>query len=385
MKIISLIIKEIQYRKVNFLLSVMAAMVAVALLSVFVTATKAYIKETKKIQLGMGQNLRIIPVETSLDKFWAQGFSEYTMPEEYIERFVSTPGFEYTHLTAILQKSIVWKDINVTLTGIMPEVMPPGRNQKPITFSVKQGDVYLGFEIAKILGIKTGDNIKILDKSFKVKKTLSETGSSDDIRIYGHLHDIQNILNLKGRINEIKALECLCLIEGSNGKIDPRILAQEQLKQLLPQAKVLLLEGIAKFRQKQRATAIAFYTFVMPTVLITCGAWIGILAMMNVNQRREEIAIIRALGYGQCKIASLLLGKSIIIGLLAAIGGFFVGTELALKFGAEIFPITATAMKLDLNLLKYFLFATPLFAAISSFIPVMLAIATDPAVILSER
>ena len=70
MKIISLIIKEIRYRKANFVLGVMAATVAVALLSVFITATKAYIRETKKIQLGMGQNLRIIPVETSLDKFW---------------------------------------------------------------------------------------------------------------------------------------------------------------------------------------------------------------------------------------------------------------------------------------------------------------------------
>jgi len=385
MKIISLIIKEIRYRKANFVLGVMAATVAVALLSVFITATKAYIRETKKIQLGMGQNLRIIPIETNLDKFWTQGFSDYTMPEEYIERFVSTPGFDYTHLTAILQKPIVWRNINVILTGIMPEVMPPGRNQKPMTFSVKQGDVYVGFEIANILSIKTGDTIKILEKSFKVKKSLPETGSRDDIRIYGHLHDIQNVLNLKGRINEIKALECLCLIEKSNGKIDPRIMAQEQLKQLLPQAKVLLLEGIAKFRQKQRATAIAFYAFVMPTVLITCGAWIGILAMMNVNQRREEIAIIRAIGYGHCKIVTLLLGKSIIIGLLAAVGGFFIGTELALKFGAEIFPITATAMRLDLDLLKYFLIATPVFAAVSSFIPVMLAIATDPAVILSER
>ncbi len=283
MKIVSLIIKEIRFRKANFLLGVIAAMVAVALLSLFITTTKAYIRETKKIQLGMGQNLRIIPIETSLDKFWAQGFSEYTMPEEYMERFASVPGFDYTHLTAILQKSIVWRGVNVTLTGIMPEVMPPGRNQKPITFSVKQGDVYVGFETANILRIKTGDNIKILDNSLNVKKTLSETGSSDDIRIYGHLHDIQKLLNLKGRINEIKALECLCLIEKSNGKIDPRIMAQEQLKELLPQAKVLLLEGIAKFRQIQRATAISFYAFVMPTVLIACGAWIGILAMMNVH------------------------------------------------------------------------------------------------------
>ena len=38
-----------------------------------------------------------------------------------------------------------------------------------------------------------------------------ESGSEDDVRIFAHLHDAQELLKLEGQINEIKALNCLCL------------------------------------------------------------------------------------------------------------------------------------------------------------------------------
>ena len=95
MRLASLIVKEIGYRKVNFALSLGAVLVAVALFVTFVTAGEAYRKETRKIQLGMGQNLRIIPKQTPMDKFWSMGFSKHMMPEEYVHRFASLENYEY--------------------------------------------------------------------------------------------------------------------------------------------------------------------------------------------------------------------------------------------------------------------------------------------------
>ena len=129
MRVANLIVKEIGFRKVNFALSLLAVIVAVSLFVALVTTGEVYRQSTRRIQLGMGQNLRIIPKETPMDKFWSLGFSQQTMPEEYVRRFAVLGGFEYTHLTATLHKQIRWHGRDIVLTGILPEVMPPLQNQ----------------------------------------------------------------------------------------------------------------------------------------------------------------------------------------------------------------------------------------------------------------
>jgi len=368
------------------MLGLLAVLTAIALFVAFVTTGRAYRRETRRVMRDMGQNLRIIPKETSIDEFWSVGFSEHTMPEEYVRRFASLEGFSYTHLTATLQKKVLWRDMNVILTGILPEVLPLDKQQqKPMTFSVKPGTVYVGFEPARRLGIKQGDEIDIFGKTFTVAKCLSISGSSDDIRIYGHLHDIQSILNLEGRINEIKALECLCIIESNKVAIDMLVLAETQLEQVLPEAKVILLQGIAEIRQKQRAAMEGYLAFLMPVIVVVCGAWIGALAMTNVRDRQQEIGIMRALGYGWRQITLLFLGKSVITGLLGAVLGFLVGTALALNFGPDIFKVTAKAIRPEYILLAFSLVAAPVFASICSFIPAAYAVTLDPAVTLREE
>jgi len=385
MKVLTLIMREISYRKINFVLSSVAVIVAVSLFVAFATSGDAYRIETRKIQLGMGQNLRIIPKDTAMDQFWARGYSDYTMPEEYVYRFASLEGYEYTHLTGTLQKSIELEGRQVILTGILPEVMPPGRNQPPMTFSVKRGTAYVGSEVARLLDLEPGEKIDLPGKSLAVSKCLSETGSSDDVRIYGHLHDIQEILGLENRINEIRALECLCLFETGSTDLDPLTLAQVQLAEILPDAKVMLLQGISTVRQKQRAAMEGYLGLIMPLIVITCGVWIGALAMMNVRQRFEEIGIIRALGYRSIDVAVLFLGRSVLIGLVGAVAGFGLGTGLALTFGPAIFEVATQSMKPQFIWLAGSLIIAPLFAAAASFIPTVSAIAWDPATSLRKE
>jgi putative ABC transport system permease protein len=333
----------------------------------------------------MGQNLRIIPKETPMDKFWSVGFSEDTMPEGYVHRFAALEGYEYTHLTATLHRKIRWRDKDVILTGILPEVMPPGAKQPPMTFSVKRGDAYIGFELARMFDTKAGDKIEIFGKFFHVAKCLSQTGSSDDIRIYGHLHDVQSVLGLEGRINEIKALECLCMIESGKTDLDPLTLAQRQLEEILPDTKVVLQQGIADVRQKQRAAMEGYLAWIMPVVIVACGIWIGLLAMLNVRQRLGEIGMLRGLGYGSGKIALLFLGRSVIIGLAGALLGFVGGTALALYLGPGIFKITAKAIEPNYVWLLWMIVIAPSFAAVSSFIPTISAVTCDPATTLGRE
>ena len=82
----------------------------------------------------------------------------------------------------------------------------------------------------------------------------------------------------------------------------------------------------------------------------------------------------------------LFLGKALTIGLVGALFGFLVGTGLASIFGPKIFEITAKTMtKPELPLLACSLVFAPVFAAVSSFIPAMIAVTYDPAVTLMEE
>lgn len=380
--VIRLIFKEIKHRKINFLLALASVIIASTLYITFQTTGKTSEDETRKLMLELGQNLRIIPKQTRMDRFWMNGFSEYTMPQEYVYRFAEKSGYSYTHLTATLHQAIQWNNMTVILTGILPEVFPPDKRwQKPMTFSVDEGTAYVGYEVADGLEINNGDIIRIKNKDLKVIKTLSQTGSSDDIRIYSNLKDAQDILDLPGRINEIKALECMCFVKTNT---DPLVAAREELADLLPEGKVMLLEGIADIRFKQRTSIQKHMNFIMLATLIGCGIMIGILAMMNVRDRKREIGLMTALGHSGAYISALFFGKALLTGVIGAVFGFGIGTGLAIYLGPEIFSVSAGAGEADFSLLKNVLIWTPAFVIISSLIPIVIAITNDPAVSLRE-
>jgi len=378
-----LILKEMLERKLNFLLSLLAIVIATALFVAFFTTGEASKDETTRLMRDMGFNLRIIPEKTDMEKFWQRGYSEETMPESHVYELAAHGGISYAHLTAILQKKVIWQDREVFLTGIAPELSPPGKKKTPMIFSIERENTYIGYEIAQSLKLRKGDTIDIFGKTFTVAHSLSESGSEDDIRIYAHLHDVQSLLNMKNRINEIKALQCLCIENNTNTNSLSAL--REQLARILPDAKVILIQNIASARESQRIMAERYFGFIIPFVVVVCMAWIGILAMTNVRERRQEIGIMRALGYSSIKIAALFLGKALVIGLLGAVVGFGLGTGLALVFGPAIFEVTANMITPQIKLLFWAVIASPAVCALSVFIPAMIAVTQDPAVILREE
>ncbi len=379
---ISLIIKEIAGRKINFIFGVIAVVVAVAFFVSFYTSSEASNRETVRLTRDMGFNLRIIPKETNMDEFWATGFSNISMPEEYVLRFNKFKDFSYAHLVATLYKKVVWQNMNVVLTGISPEIEPSGKKKAPMIFSIQPKTVYLGYEVAKAFNLEQGDTINLFGNKFTVAKTLTENGSDNDIKIFAPLHEVQSMLNMEGKINEIKALDCLCLIDSHTDAIQ---LLRDQLDEVLPEGKVILNQTIAVAREKQRHMFERYFAMLIPVLLFVAAIWIGILAFFNVKERQQEIGILRAVGYGTGKIAWLFLGRALLLGFIGAVLGFIIGTLFSLIYGPDVFIVTAQSIKPIYSLLLWSVIVSPLFAALASFIPTMIAISTDPALTLRDN
>jgi ABC-type antimicrobial peptide transport system permease subunit len=154
---------------------------------------------------------------------------------------------------------------------------------------------------------------------------------------------------------------------------------------VLPEARVVMQRSIAEARARQRQMTEKYATFVMAAVLLVAAAWIGTLAIVNVRQRYGEIGLFRALGYGSGMIGALVLGRAVLIGLAAALVGYFLGTWLALTWAPEIFPVTARAIRSQPLLLPWAMLAAPLLAAVASLIPAAIAITQDPADVLRNQ
>lgn len=377
-----LFLKEIKYRKFNFILGVIGMVAAVAVVVLFFMMTAASTNETRRLTRDMGFNLRIVPAETNMNDYWISGYSNTTMPEEYVDKLVSSKSFYYAHLTATLHKQIEWKNKDVVLTGISPEELEPNNSKKSkMIFAVEPGKVYVGYELASDLDIKEGESVSFFGEEFIVKRTLAETGSEDDIRIYFDLKELQTLLKMDGRITEIMALNCLCSTEGD----DPLEQLRIQLGDVLPDSKVIMNRTIAVARERQRKMMDNYFAILLPIILIAGLLWVGTFSMINVLQRKTEIGTLRATGFGSLKVARLFFARALLIGFLGAVIGFALATWLGLEYGPEVFKVTANSVKPMYSLLFKSILIAPLFAAMAAFIPIVFAIKQEPAEVLKEE
>jgi len=177
------------------------------------------------------------------------------------------------------------------------------------------------------------------------------------------------------------ALNCLCI---SPEEGDPLVMLREQLDQILPEAKVVMNTTIANAREKQRLMLEEYFAVISVYLIILIAIWIGSLAMINTKEREQEIGILQAIGHRFGKILWIFLGKALIIGFVSAILGYLLGSFLALKYGGAIFKITASTIKPMYSLFVWSIIVAPLFSALSSFIPAIIAVTKDPAIIIKN-
>lgn len=372
---------EIKYRFGHFLLAVVGMTAAVMFLVLFSMMTTASKNETRVLTRDMGFNLKIFPNTTDMNKFWIEGYSDLFMPQDYVQKIVDAKAFSYAHITATLHKKIQWEGMDVVLTGISPEELEPRQVKKSkMIFAVPLNKVYVGYEIAHTLNIHEDQSMDILGKSFQVERILSETGSNDDIRMYFDLAQLQDVLHLKGKINEIMALNCICSTKGD----DPLGFIREILQKILPDTKVVMNRTIAVARERQRKMVDHYMSLLLPIFLIVCALWIATFTMQNVLQRKTEIGLLRSLGFNSWFVARLFLARALAIGIVGALIGYLLATWIGLTYGPSVFKVTARSIKALPSLLYWSLLLAPLFAIISSMIPIAYAISQEPSKALKD-
>lgn len=420
MKISLLVVKEIKQRKLNFFLGLLSVVFAVTsiigsltMLNIHDIKTEKLIvtkeKETRerlavlqddyrKITKKLGFNLLILPENQNLIDLYADDFAANLMPESYVDSLANSRSVYIRHLLPSLQEKITWteKQRTIILTGIRGEIPFLHKNPKePMMVAVPKGTIVLGYELHKSLQIKEGDQVKLEGKNFTVGKCNEARGSKDDITAWIDLDEAQEILQKPGQINAIQALKCHCAGNNLSAVRDEvhsvlpgtqiiekgsKVLMRAEARDRAAKEALEAIEAEKKHRIELRKEQEHFASILVPLILFASAIWIAFLFIANVRERKSEIGILRAVGVKEWKIMKLFLLKAVIIGVVGALIGYFLGftsgSILGGQFSLKIFNV---------NLLMLVLILAPILALMAAYIPAMLAARQDPADVLREE
>jgi putative ABC transport system permease protein len=194
------------------------------------------------------------------------------------------------------------------------------------------GELMLGHEAARILGLSAGDTVALKGRTFAVSGILAATGSQDDNILFTHLADAQALLGKTGQVSmvEVAALCEACPIEEMT----------HQIAAILPGARVMGIQQVVQGRMETLHQFQRFSYGISAVILLIGGLVVLVTLMGNVRERTEEIGIFRAIGFRQRHVMAVVFMEAGLVSAVAGVLGFFVGLAsawlgLLLRGGAD--------------------------------------------------
>jgi putative ABC transport system permease protein len=374
----------------------------------------------RKQMLGLGFNVLILPEDQELSELHLSGGLSATMPESYVDKLAGSDIVTVNHLLPSVTRRITWpeQDRDVILVGTRGEVPIMHRGlKKPMLEAVAPGKIVVGYDIHKDLGLSSGDTVRLMGEEFTVSTLHPQRGSEDDVTLWIDLKQAQQMLGLENLIHAILALECECagdrisvireeiagILPGTQvverysaalARAEARAKAKQTAESALAveeQSAKEVLQREAASRREHEDRRLAMAGLVVPFAMIASIALVGLLAYANARARQPEIGILRAIGLTGGQIITAFLGKAVLIGLLGGVLGVLLGVIIVMnipgamssepQFHQQVWSAVASSQPMVTTFLLAPLVAT-LLAGLASWLPALLAVRQDPALIL---
>ncbi|MCP5520658.1 MAG: FtsX-like permease family protein [Verrucomicrobiales bacterium] len=424
MKIVRLIWRETWHRKVGFALAVASVAAASACLTGALGGLRIDARVTeqilagkreavrlagaeledavRRITLGLGFNLLILPADQDAGELHLDGTLSRTMPESQVNRLAQSGIVSINHLLPTVLRRIRWPEqgFSIILQGTRGEVpLLHADPKQPLLDAVPRGAMVLGAQIQRRLQAQPGDRVTLMGREFRIDRVLEERGTADDLTVWIHLREAQELLGLENLIHAILALECRCAdghLEGIRKEIagilpgtqvierGPAALARAEARSKAKDAAVQALELETATRLELRLQQERVARRLVPGVLVAVMVWVGLLAFTNVRDRRAEIGILHALGFRSPGILAVFLGKWLVIGAVGGLAGTVIGTLGALWLKPDWQSLSGLGHVLGPAMLTGCGVAMALSLA-GSWLPAVWAARLDPAELLQDQ
>lgn len=340
-----LVLRSLWIRKEKFLIAVIAIMLASAMVASLLTISFDIKEKMGKELRSYGANLIVMPKDDNITRFNASHNSIIgSVPFLYFKAEINGKRIELagTNFEAAIKMNPWWH-----VEGELPD----------------KGEVLLGINAAKKLGIKAGDSLSIKESNFRASGIL-DTGTSDDERIFMNFEDAEQISGKNGvtmvKLSVLNTDEVIKYFESGNYEVKKIRQVAESEKSLLDKTRLLML---------------------LVALFVLSASLLGLLSTMitSVLERSKEIGLMKALGCSNRRLASIFLAEAGAIGVMGGVLGYFVGLLIAQSIALEVFRL---AISIKSEVLFLTLFISLLIALAGSMLPVRKALSIDPIVTL---
>ena len=405
MRIRTLVWHELSERKNQLVTSFLAILLGIAAV-VSIRNVTYYSEKAVSLELdALGANILVLPKSATVQDYYRADLQDEAFPEEYVDRLVNSDLQGLDNLSPKLSFPVEVDGRHVTLTGILPKSefkakaawqgagifarhegcgtvidipgLAPSAPQetlvrKRVIDTLGDSEVLVGADIVSALGLKEGDSLSLQDRSFTVTALLPKTGTVDDSRVFAHLHTVQAMAQQPGKVNAIEIVGCCSEI--SKGLV-------QKINTLLPEAKVVTITQVVDTQVRTNRMMSRLSLIFIGIIVLVGGAGIANYMYANVYERRREIGTLMALGATTSVILQLFLVKAVLLGLAGGIGGYALGTLLAIVIGPRIANIAVLPMP---TLAAWAIALSVLIAVVASFFPARRAARIDPCIALQE-
>jgi putative ABC transport system permease protein len=354
---------------------------------------------------ALGANILILPKSASVQDYYSADMQDEDFPEEYVDRLVMSDLEGLDNLSPKLSVPVTVGNRNYSLTGILPKQefqakamwqgagifsrpegcgvavdMPLGDDsakretqvRKRIIETLGYDEVLLGADVAVTTSLKEGDNLQLMGEKFSVIAILPQTGTVDDSRIFAHLHTVQKMTGKGSVVNAIEIVGCCSEI--SKGLV-------QKINKLLPEAKVVTIAQVVDTQIRTNRLMSRLSMIFLIIIILVGGASIANYMYANVFERRREIGTLIALGADSSLILKIFLTKALILGFAGGIGGYLLGTVLAVTLGPRLAGVPIMPLPI---LLVWATGISVIIAVIASYFPARNASRLDPCAALQE-
>ena len=386
----------------GFLAILLGIAVVVSIKNITFYSEKAVARELD----ALGANVLVLPKSASIQDYYTADMQDDELPEEYVTTLTLSDLQGLDNLSPKLSVPVTVRGRSFTLTGILPKsefqakamwqgagifarpaegcgdiadvpgVFKPSPQETLVRQRVIEDlasvEALIGADVASLLGIEDGGAIEALGRVFSVSAVLPQTGTVDDSRIFAHLHTVQE---LAGKGPVISAIEVVgCCQEISQGLV-------QKINALLPDAKVVTVTQVVETQVKTNRMMSRLSMIFIGIIVLVGGASIANYMYANVFERRREIGTLMALGAGSALIVRMFLLKALLLGLAGGLGGFLLGTLLAVTLGPRLAGIPILPMPI---LIVWAVGLSVGIALLASCLPARSAARLDPCATLQE-
>ena len=179
----------------------------------------------------------------------------------------------------------------------------------------------VGARLSKLRGLSAGSPVQVGEQTFQVVAVLAENGQSDDDMLFVDLGAAQRALNRPGAVSlvEVAALCTACPIEDMVA----------QIQTALPHVRVTALRQAVTLRMELVGQLIRF-SWALSAVVLSIGGLVVLTTMLGaVAERKQEIGVLRAIGFRRRHIISIILTEATLVSLLGGVLGWLIGMGAA--------------------------------------------------------